>query len=368
MYKKLCRTLVSLGFLFVFLVLGFTGAFGQIAHIQCVETLKIAPETKVLDLPSSFCVSEGGTFLIPDAGKIKVFEKNGNLLKCLKEFEGSNGAFVEPRYCFYSKDGSKVGVLDYGVRKGFIFNRDGAVDFKPIKTFDCKKFGYDIKFAGDGIQTIVSGYITDKEGTPFDLYSINIETGQIDYLLPSHLKYGLKIHKEYVEEYFKKQTLPAIGIKGFFDVQGDDLFYIWEGDLRIIISNLCTKSIKKVFGYKTPHYTKPDGSRLSESYIKGEFQTTWKLQETFSYVRNIFVTSNNVFVVYETGKNNESDVSTFRLQIYTLEGEFLKDILIPGNPSRQMCLDKESNELYALTNGPGVGKGELAILRYRISR
>jgi hypothetical protein len=366
MYKKLCRTLVSLGFLFVFLVLGFTGAFGQITHIQCVETLKIAPETKVLDLPSSFCVSEGGTFLIPDAGKIKVFEKNGNLLKCLKEFEGGNGAFVEPRYCFYSKDGSKVGVLDYGVRKGFIFNRDGVVDFKPIKTFDCKKFGYDIKFAGDGIQTIVSGYITSKEGSPFDLYSINIETGQIDYLLPSHEKYGMKTNEGYVEEYFKKQTLPAIGIKGFFDIQGDDLFYVWEGALRIIKLDLRSKEITRSFGKETSYYNKPEGFRLSEPYIKGEFQATWKLQETFSYVRNIFATSNNVFVVYETGKKNESDVSTFRMQIYTINGNFIKDILIPNNPGRQMSFDKASNELYAITKS--TGNGDLAILKYKITR
>jgi len=362
--RKTRKTLVSL----VFLVFGFTAAYGQ--GIQWIEAIKVPPEAKLLGPPTSFCVSEGDTFLIPIAGKIKVLEKNGNLLKCLKEFDGGNGAFVEPRYCFYSKDG-KVGVLDYGARKGFIFNRNGVDDFKPIKTFNCRYFGYDIKFAGDGIQAIVSGYITDSDGNPFDLYSINInsESGEInEYLLPSHLKYGLKTHEEYVEEYFKKQTLPAIGIKGFFDVQGDDLFYVWEGGLRVIKVSLCNKSITKVFGHETSHYTKPDGSRLSEPYIKGEFPTTWKLQESFSYVRNIFATSQNVFVVYETGKKTDSDVSTFRLQMYTLDGEFLKDLLIPGNPGRQMCFDKENNELFAFTKSTVDGKDELAISRYRIPR
>lgn len=360
--KKMRKTLVSL----VFLLLIFAVAFGQ--HIQLIEAIKVPPEAKLLGLPTSFCVSEGDTFLIPDAGKIKVFEKNGNLLKCLKEFDGGNGAFVEPRYCFYSQDGSRGGVLDYGMRKGFIFKKNGAVGFEPIKIFDCKKFGYDIKFVGDGIQAIISGYITDKEGNPFDLYSINIDTGQIDYLFPSHKKYGLPSQEAYVEEYFRKQTLPAIGIKGFFDIQGDDLFYVWEGALRVTKINLCTKSITQVFGHETFPYTKPDGTRLSESYIKGDFPTTWKLQEKFSFVRNIFVTANNVYVIYETCKKDGRDVSTFRLQIYTLDGEFLKDLLIPNNPGRRMSFDKTSNELYVLTNGVGVGKGEFAILKYKISR
>lgn len=358
--RKTRKTLVSL----VFLVFGFTVAFGQ--NIQWIEAIKVPPEAKLLGPPTSFCVSEGDTFLMPVAGKIKVLEKKGNFLKYLKEFDGGNGAFIEPRYCFNSKDG-KVGVLDYGVRKGFIFNRNGVDDFRPIKTFECKKFGYDIKFTDDGIQTIVSGYITDKEGNPFDLYSINIETGQIDYLLPSPEKHGLS-PEVYMDEYYGKQTLPAIGIKGFFDVQGDDLFYAWEGALRVVKVSLCTKSITQVFGHETSHYTKPDGSRLSEPYIKGEFPTTWKLQESFSYVRNIFATSQNVFVVYETGKKTESDISTFRLQVYTLDGEFIKDLLIPGNPGRQMCFDKENNELFAFTKSTVDGKDELAISRYRIPR
>jgi hypothetical protein len=358
--RKTRKTLVSL----VFLLLIFAVAFGQ--SIQWIETIKVPPEAKLFGPPISFCVSERDGFLLLNDGKIKVLEKNGNLLNCLKDFDGGNGAFIEPRYCFYSKDGSKVGVLDYRAKKGFIFNRDGVIDFKPIKAFDCKNFGYDIKFAGDGIQTIVSGYITDKEGNPFDLYSINIETGQINYLLSSPEKHGLS-PEVYMDEYYKKQTIPAIGIKGFFDIQEDDLFYIWEGDLRIIKLNLCTKSITQVFGHATPHYTKPDGSRLSEPYIKGEFQTTWKfLLERFSYVRNIFATANNVYVVYETGNNDERAVSTFRMQIYTLDGEFIDDLLIPDNPGRQMSFDKASNDLYALKNG--ASKGELAIVKYKISR
>jgi hypothetical protein len=348
------KTLVSL----VFLTISLTLAFGQ--SIQPIEAIKIAPEAKVLDPPKSFCFSEQEIFLFPDtqAGKIKVLEKNGNLLKCLDEFD-CNESFIEPRYCFYSQDGSRVGVLDYELRKGFIFKRE-RTGFRQIKTFECEKFGYDIKFAGDGIQTIVSGYITDNQDRPFDLYSINSENGQIDYLLASPDKYGLPTHEAYVKEYFRKQTLPAIGIKGFFDVQGDDLFYIWEGNFRIIKFNLRSKTITKVFGQETRYYVKPDGARLSESYKKGDFQTTWKLQESFSYVTNIFVTASNVYVLYEPLKKNNNDGSTFRIQTYTIDGNFIKEQLISGNPGRQMSFDKTSNELYALTDD--------AILKYKISR
>jgi len=366
--EKLRKTLVSLVRVFVFLVLGLNGILGQ--SVQWVEAIKVDPASKFEITPRSFCVTEDKFFLFPDtqAGTIRIFGKEENFLKFLRAFGPGNEAFFQPVYCFYSHSEGKLGVIDYGSRKGFIFKRDGVVGFEPIKTFECRNFGYDIKFAGDGKQIIMSGYVTDKENRPFDLYSIDIETGRIEYLLPSHEKFGLKTHEAYAEEYFIKQTLPAIGIKAFIDIQGDDLFFVWEGALRIIKLNIRSKEIARVFGQETPYYNKPIGSRFNIFYKNMDFHSILKEQKTFAYVRNIFATSRLVYVVYETGKKNEGDVSTFRLQTYTAEGVFLTDVPIPGTCGRQMWFDKESYELYAFTDGAGTGKGEFAILKYKINR
>lgn len=368
--KKMRKTLFSITCVFGFFVIYLHGVYRQ--PIQLSERIKVAPEVKLLAPPSSFCVTKDGLVLIPDrSGKVKVLKKAGNLLKLAEEFGNGKESFTEPRYCFYNQDGSNVGILDYGVRKVYIFNKTGKgqdqLEFKLLNSFfyNKNKDIYDIKFSGDSSQCIISGYVTDNDKRPFDLYGINIKTGQIDYLLFSPDKYGMPTYEAYVDAYFRKQTLPAIGTKGFFDAQGEDLFYIWEGNLRIIKFNLRSKTITQIFGQETSHYVKPDGSRLSEPYIKGDFKTTWELQKSYSYVRNIFATSNHVFVVYETGEKNENNSP--RMQIYTIKGDFIKDRLIPGNPGRLMSFDKSSDELYVFTDGIGNANGEVTILKYKIS-
>ncbi|UCH95258.1 MAG: hypothetical protein JSV88_00045 [Candidatus Aminicenantes bacterium] len=363
------KTSVSLGLSLIFLLLIINRAFGQ--DIKLTEKIIVDQASELKATPMSFCVTEDKLFLLPDyqTGSIKVFNNEGNFLKFIKELGPRFGkkGFMQPTYCFYSQNEGKLGVLDNKARKVFILDRQGKIGFSLFKEIVGKGYGYDIEFAGGGEQVVISGYLIDKQSLPFDLYSINIKNGQTNYLLPSHEKYNLESYDEYVLEYRQKQTLPAIGIKAFIDIQGDDLFFVWEGALRIIKLDLVSKK-QVVFGHATPHYTKPDGSRLSDSYKKRKVETTWKKRKKMTYVRNIFATSRHVFLVYEMGKNNKSNTSKFRMQTYTLEGDFLGDVLFPGNPGRQMWFDKEKYELYAFSEQPGNDNGEFSILKYKIKR
>jgi energy-coupling factor transporter ATP-binding protein EcfA2 len=345
--------------------------FGR--DIKPSEKINVDPSANFRVIPRSFCVTEDKLFLIPDyqAGTVKILSKEGDQLKFIKAL-GRRGVgketFTQPMYALYSKEEGKVGILDYGVRELFIFDRFGKVDFRPIRTVKCPGFGYDMKFSGDGEQLVISGYIRDKENKPYDLYSINIKTGEIDYLLPSPQKYNLKTFEDYFLEYKQKQTMPSIGTKAFIDINGDDVFFVWEGLLRIIKFDLKSKKTENVFGHKTRNYTKPDGTELSDSYKKGEFGKTWEIQKKFSYIRNIFATPRHVFLVYETGINNENIASSYRLQTYTTDGNFLSDVRISGNPGKAMWLDKENYELYALSEGSESGNGVFTILKYKINR
>jgi hypothetical protein len=371
---------ITLG-LFIFgLFVSFNQVFGQNIQIKKPEEIKFEGGGEFQGTPRSFCVTEDQLFLFPDyddqAGTVKVFGKNGSSLKFIKAF-GPNGFGVEkfgqPVYCFYSREEGMLGVIDnqYGSeRRGvYIFDREGKIDFKRILYVPSVSGNYDIEFAGDGQQLVVSGYLTDKENQPYDLYSIIIGTGQLNYLLPSYEKYGLTSFDDYVQEYRKKQTLPAVGTRAYIDIQGDDVFFVWEGSLRIIKINL--RSIEnEVFDEpaieKTPGYKKPNRAKLGESYVKGDFESTWKEQKNNAYIRNIFATARHVFLIYEIPKNEQSNssASRFRLQTYTPEGAFLGDAPIPGNPGQQMWFSKDTYELYAFSESNNAG---FSILKYTIT-
>jgi hypothetical protein len=348
--------------------LSLNQAAGQ--DVRVVGSYTIDPAANFKSSPVSFCVTQEEIFLFPDidSGTIKIFGKSGKNLKLIDTL-GGNGlgkeTFGQIRFCNYSRNENMLALIDSTARKLIILKRMGLVGFVPFKAFNCKNLGYDMGFAGENNRLIISGYVTDKEGQPFDLYSINIETGQIDYLLPSHEKYGLKTREDYEEEYFKKQTLPAIGINAYFDIQGDKLYFVWEGAIRIIKLDLRSRG-KAVFGQEGSYFTRPDAYRLTKSYLREDYATNLNERQKRAYVKNIFATPAYVFLIYATPGN-----STLRLQTYTTEGRFLCDTLIPVNagqkPGQAMWLDKDSNDLYAFsTAGEGTTNAGFSLLKYKI--
>ena len=95
--------------------------------------------------------------------------------------------------------------------------------------------------------------------------NIDLTNDQTTFLLPSYHKYGLKSFDEYETKYHRKSDIRTIGIVVFFDIQGDDVYFVWEGDLKILKINM--KSGKLVFfGKKPSHYIKPFATKeMSEA-------------------------------------------------------------------------------------------------------
>ncbi len=380
------KSLVSLVFVFTVLFLSPNWTAGQ--SIQLIEKTAVdsVPELKMdyKEFPRAFCVTEDGIFLVPNpaSGLVNAFGKDGKSLKLVGSFGrkgvGRSGKFEKeavfgfPQYCFYNRNNGKLVIFDDAKpRHILIFDKLGMVNFELSETIPFDRSGYDMEFTGDLDQVVViSGFIKDEDGNPFDLYSRNLQTGQINYLLSSHEKYGLKTLEEYDENYRENQTIPAIGIRGFIDIEGDSLFFVWEGALRIIKINLLSKE-RMVFNQlpkpeEIPDYIKPDGDMLADSYKNEDFEKTWKDQETMSYVRNIFATPRHVFLIYETVRSNKNDSSRFRVQTYSPEGNFLSDVSIPGKPDGgQMWFDKENYELYLFSKN---ANDEFSISQYRINR
>ncbi len=329
--------------------------------IQFIEKIEFSPESESPLVPRAFCVTDDELFIIPDyqSGNIKIYEKSGKYLELIKTI-GQKGfgqnKLVKPAFCFYNKEESKFGVMDFGLRKVFIYDRIGRVEFILKKAIYCFDLGFNIQISGNRL--LISGHKTDKNERHYHLYSVDLKNNEVINLLPSYQKYGFNSHREFEVEIYK-DNIGAIGINGWFDIQGDVVFFVWEGDLRIIKINIKSQEIT-TFGEKTSSYIKPYASKkLLEARQNRNFNVTRSEKEKMSFVRNIFTNPKYVLVIYE-GPNPKN----FRLQFYTLEGTFKGEVPIPGQPNWKMWYDKNGNFLYSLSNNSD--KGVYFILKYKI--
>lgn len=322
-----------------------------------------------------FCITEDSLLMIPDeqAGNIKIYERKEKL-ECIDTIGWKGvgpGEFLEPTYCFYNIRKGKFGVLDFGRRKIYIYDRItkiGRTEFKLNKEIYCLPGGTDIKLSGD--ELLIAGYKPDPNGEPYDLYSININNDQPTFLLRSYYKYGLNSFEEYEREYRNKPDIKMIGIDSWFDIQGDDIYFVWEGDLRIIKININSRELT-FFGIKTSHYKKPYVSnKMREGFVNMDRDTILRERARMSYVRGIFTSPEYVFVIYE---GPVSTGSNFRLQFYTLTGEFVKEVPIPGHPTNlkmRMRVENNRNILYSIPTETNEEEdpGKYFVLEYEIPR
>ena len=338
-------------------------------NVKLLEKMEFSPEPKsLLKRAISFCVTEDEVFIITDyeASNIKVYEKSGSFLKLTKIIgeEGyGTGEFKKPAYCFYNTKEKKFGVMDFGTRKISIYKIKGKIEFELFKEIFCQKMGTDSQLKGNKL--LISGYMPTPKKETYDLYYIDLIDNQPEFLLPSYCKYGLKSFNDYVTQYRRKPDIKAIGISSRLDIHRDDVYFVWEGDLRIIKINIGSREWTS-FGEKTPSYIKPFASRrLLEGYSKGNPKVTRIEKTKMSFIRDIFVNPKYVMVIYE-GPIMQDKSSNFRLQFYTLDGDFIKEVPISGKPDRKMWFDKDMNILYSLSSKLIEDVEHYFILKYEI--
>jgi hypothetical protein len=318
--------------------------------------------------PGSLCVTEEEFFIIPDygAGDIKIYEKKGTSLRWVKAIGRRGygpGELAKPSYSFYDKVEGQLAIMDFGRKKILIFHR--IVDeFKLVKEIPCGTGAWDIKLGGKRL--FISGYITDPDKNPYDFYFIDITNDKITYLMPSHYKYGLKSFLEYEKEYRNKRDIQAIGVAGWFDIHGDNVYFSWEGNLKVRKLNFVSGEIDETpFGNKKTNYvesTKSEFKELLNAYKKKDLNLTMEERKKRSYVKNILTTSNHVLVIYG-GAGGQGNW----MQFYSFDGRFLKEVSIPGQTDgAKMWMDKEKQILYTLSSESKVGSNQYFILKYAI--
>jgi len=352
--------------LFIF-INGNAVVLGQ--KVQPPEKIEFSPGSELPLEPRSFCVTDDQVFIIPDyqAGNIKLYEINEGALEWINTI-GHKGygpdELSKPTVCFWNKDENKFVVLDLGIRKIFIYDRIGRIEFQRVKEIPCWRGAFDIKLIGDRL--FISGYASGPNKMHYDFYYIDLMTDQTTYLLPSHLKYDLESSREFEKQFLEKYEIPSIGVKSKFDIHKDDAYYIWEGNLKVIKINIASGYIEpKLFGMQPPHYIKPHAAaKLIEGFHKNDSNIIRSERAKSSYVRNISVNSKYVYVIYE-GPDDPENGSKFWLQSYTLDGDFIKEKPIPGKSDWLMYFSNDGNILYYLTREFIDEVGQTSILKYQ---
>ena len=213
--------------LFIWIVLNILSTitiFGF--NLKLLEKIGLSYKQKSLLKTGHFCITDDELFIIPDyqEGNIKVYEKNEQVLKLVKII-GRKGygpnEFARPALCFYNKDENKFGVMDQGIRKIFIYDRIGRIEFKRIKEVSCLRGACDIQLVNNRL--FISGFIFGPNGNPYDFYSVDLTNDQTFFLLPSSVKYDLASNNEYRNQYRDKCAI--------FDIYQDDAYFVWAGNL-----------------------------------------------------------------------------------------------------------------------------------------
>ena len=351
-----------------FILSNASGTLLSAGDIKFIEKVKLANTPEPLQYSWAFCVTDDELVIIPDfqAGNIKIYEGNGEFLDSIGQKGYGKDEFVKPTFCFYDKVEDKLAVMDHGLRKIFIYLQMGRTDFERVNEVSCWRGADGIQLSNDRL--FISGYKAGPNNEHYDFYSIDLRNNETAFLLPSYRKYGLSSPGEHARQFFENLDIPKIGIRGWFDIYRDDAYFVWEGSLKIIKLNIETGEIGPAsFGTQPPHYIKPHASpELREVYRTMNTKGIENEKAKMSYVRHLFTSPKYVIVIYQ-GPSAQGNASNYRIQFYTLDGDFINDSPIPGQPDRRMWFDKDTYTLYSLVNKSGEGDEGYFILKYKIS-
>jgi len=348
-------------------------AFGE--NIDFFGKTSFNPDSKQPVGARDFCITDEGLIIITDqeAGDVKIYKKDKNGLLLTKTLGGNGDGkneFLEPTYCFCEKD--RFGLIDFKKRRIFIYNiselKDSkdSLDFKLTHTIECPPLGNDFYLTGDKL--FISGYTSDETYNSYELYCIDIKENRTSFLLPSHEKYGFDSLYEYRDEYLTKPDIRMIGLDGWFSIHGDDIFYVWEGDLRVVKLNIRFGPGKPItFGYKTKNYIKPHPSKnLRKFSFNSDPVGTREERRKMSYIRDIFANEGNVFLIFESPAKYGRG-SNIWLQKYTFNGVFIDEVTIPEDPGRMFYFDRGNNFLYSLKKKANNNNKKYELLKYKIN-
>ena len=334
------RAIFLLLLIFVF---SMNSLFGS--NLEFVERFKLDEKETIIGYPISITVTKDDLILVSDMKMchIKIYDNKGKLVRLLGRQGYGPQEFAKPGEFFTTNDGG-FGIIDMGPRCVYFYRRiENSTDFKRSHKVNLLSGTNGIGLRGDKLYS-AGYYVTD--GKEYDCYSIDLKTRKIEPIMPFYEKFGLKSNREVKSRYFSELTV--IGTGAYFGISGNNGYYIWEGDLRVVKINLTSKAVS-YFGHKTSNYIKPEVTReLKHADESGDRRHYADIRWKMSYVHGLCVGKKHILVVYRGPK--KSEVFPFPVQFYTPEGNFETEIIISDYIPFCMFYDDEREFFYSISD------------------
>ncbi|MGD2085963.1 MAG: 6-bladed beta-propeller [Candidatus Aminicenantes bacterium] len=335
---------------FIFFVILFLNAYSNAIEIENSGIILIDQEKVIIQSVVTFRVIEGEYFLLPDrkAGDIKIFNQKGELMRVFGRKGPGPNEFISPMYCDY-QDPYFI-VMDWGKRKLMLFEKEKDLNFSKISEHLILALAYDLRFINRK-KVLISGNKADPDGTYYDLYFFNLENGKADFILLSHDKFGFSSQKEFLNEHLNKDA--PLGIYGYCDYIGEDIYFVWRGNLRILKIDSKSKKFFS-FGKKTDNYIQAQVTPRMLKLYKEKSKEQITENRKMSFVTGIFADDGFVGLTY-TNYRKEVDGWQTIVQFYTPMGKFLMEKILPGAidtsiwPVSSFCYHKQTKTLYFLS-------------------
>ena len=353
---------------FIIALIILTCKWGFGVDINLIEKITLSQEKDFIQVCVSFAVTADNVFYLSDVkgANIKIFNDKGNLEKTWGQKGPGPNEFFAPLACDFHQ--GNLAVMDVTKSRIFILERKGKFGLTLKKSLICMSPGLAMTLMDDGI--LIGSGKTDKSGKNYDLFIQPLDGKEVKFLMPSGIKYGLAPFMDWRKIYQIRPDIDAIGSNGRCDREGENAYYVWEGNLRVITINMKTGLIGS-FGEKTGNYVKPVISkRMIEAKQKLNTKAYHEEKSRMSTVESLFAGSRYVGLLYKSpvkkAANHNASSSAFLLQFYTPEGKFLKETVVSDKYSK-MLMEQQGNNVYFLGSFLDEDLNEIfEILKYKI--
>jgi hypothetical protein len=291
-------------------------------EIQYIDTIILERPDELLSV-HRFTMTEDGLFIIPDqrGRDIKIYDRKGSRTHVWGRSGRGPGEFVTPWQCDYRAP--FLWIYDFGRFEMMLFKRQGPINFHYESARKGVVGVFDFCIWRDKVA--IAGYITSAEGKKakgYDVYLLDMSTGEIDYLMPSYRKYGFDSEREYSVQY---KNIRKLGQISHLHVHHDVLYHAWHARMNIVRIDLKSRKLA-VFGTKTSLYREPFVTGALKKYYgeRGSGKIINEEMQRFSYVSGIFASNDFIGVLFEN-YHKESSAWKPVLQIYDLQGNLIKE-------------------------------------------